>query len=361
MKLRQSLKVIGILLLSVIWNEFAYYYVHFYLQNGFKWPAFDSASTGASQNYQSFTRILIIADTHIMGPIKSNWLDKWRREWEMQQSFKISNSIYKPDIIIFLGDLLDEGSYFRDSSFYKASEEFDRIFKFDESRQKRIVIAGNHDVGFHDRMTEFPFILHRFASKYETTTSIELAKFNKLNIISSNSMAFYNDQCSVCSEAISATNQISRYLDRERNTILEEYSEPILLTHIPLYRKDDAHCDHPYSMEHSANEQGRDVLHKEASQFLLKRLRPRLIISGHTHMNCKIRHTAEKTAKVSEELTVTSYNHKYALKEPGFLLMNANSTHIYTKSCSLIDEKIVATVYIATLILICSIIFKSHP
>jgi len=66
---------------------------------------------------RKFTRILVLADTHIMGPVKSVMIDKWRREWQMRQAFSISLRVYDPDVIIFMGDLFDEASFSWDKSF----------------------------------------------------------------------------------------------------------------------------------------------------------------------------------------------------------------------------------------------------
>lgn len=347
------LEIITLASLSFLWNEFAYYYFQFYLQNGFKWP---NSETSDVTDYQSFTRIMAIADTHIMGPRRSYLIDKYIREWQMQKAFQISNAIYKPDIIIFLGDIFDEASVSSGHIFEEATKDFDRIFSIDKAKQKRIIIPGNHDVGFHNYMKRVPYALNRFEEKYGATPNIEMAKFNDLNIVSSNSMSFYNDSCAFCSEAIMATNQIARFIATEFQYRHAEFSRPILLTHIPLYRDNDSNCEYPNSMKERVklkNVEGKDVIHEDASKFLLKRLNPRLVLSGHSHMNCKIRHN-----RIVEEITVTSFNQKYAEGIPGFLLVNANRTHLYTKKCDLLDARLVFTIYTAILAMILFRIFQ---
>lgn len=331
----------------VLWCEYGYYFYTFYSKcQG--WP-----EPPAKPNFNSpnLTHILVISDTHIMGSKKSIWIDKLRREWQMSQSFKISNKIFQPDVIIFLGDILDEGSFSYQDKFESASRDFERIFLDKSSSsckaQKRIILLGNHDVGEHDRMITFPFLLDRFNRRFGSTTSAELTRIGDLNIVSVNSMAIYNDSCPFCRETRSALRTISKELAESSST----HSRPLVLTHFPLYRNDDTVCEYPKSMSEKVkreNVEGVDVLHKHSSNLILDLLRPRLILSGHTHMDCSLRHPVDGAGQKIEELTVSSYSHKYAEDRPSFLLISANSTQLLTKRCGLVDEYVILTVYILT-------------
>lgn len=291
-----------------------------------------------------------------MGPIKSVWMDKLRREWQMKQSFKISNSIYEPDIVVFLGDILDEGSYSNDESFDRACDDFFRIFSVDRSKQEVHIIPGNHDVGFHDHMLRYPYLLDRFSKKFGTTSNVQLIESRKvgsLELVMMNSMSFNNDGCPFCTLAIQEINRIASHIER-MNKVID--SRPIVFKHIPLYRRNDSSCKYPQSMADRVvkpNIEGEDVIHEATSRFILDSLRPRLVISGHTHMQCSTTHRlSESTQETIEELTITSYNHKYAELEPGFLLLSANSTHLYTQHCGLVNEYIICLIYIIMLLLI---------
>lgn len=345
-----------LLAISVLWCEVGYYYFIFKV-NCSDWPGPEDSDNG---NQEKLTRMLILADTHIMGPVKSVYIDKLRREWQMKQAFSISNKIYRPDVIIILGDLLDEGSFSHDKEFHEAVEDFDRIFSYDKTHQERIIIAGNHDVGFHNQMILYPYLMKRFREKYFATSNIELvnsSKFRKLNIVASNSMSFYNDSCPFCAQSVAATNSLQFNFEQMKKDKSNSFSAPILLIHIPLYRQDDRTCEYPTSMSETVkkkNIQGEDVLHEDISNFLLERLKPRLILSGHTHMKCDTVHPVPSDqTKSIEELTISSYNHKYAEKRPGFLLMSVNSTHIFKKHCNLVEEWVIASVYLVSFITIC--------
>lgn len=344
--------------LSILWCEVGYYYYLFnYSCKG--WP--EPSLQNGSENY---TRVLVLADTHIMGPIKSVRLDKWRREWQMKQAYAISNRIYEPELVLFLGDIFDEASFSREETFEKNCDDFDRIFPIDKTRQDRVIIPGNHDVGFHDQMINYPYLLRRFQQKYKSTASLSLMVLKNFNVVLSNSMSFYNDSCPFCSQSIAELNIISDYLDEKRKATGIDYSAPLLLTHIPLYRLDDTRCEYPSSLQEKVkkpNMEGEDVMHLTPSKLLVEKLKPRLILSGHTHMDCRTAHSySDQMDQVVDELTISSYNHKYAEKRPSFLLMSINSKEVYTRHCYLVEEWIIMIVYIATFLIIITRLSISH-
>lgn len=341
---------------AILWCEYGYYY-YVFLVSCPGWPI--------RSNDANMTKIMVISDTHIMGRRKSYRIDKLRRHSEMAQSFAISNYIFEPEVIMFLGDILDEGSTAPNVHFEEEIQEFNRIFPHNPMVQDRIIIAGNHDVGYHDRMVMIPYALDRFRSKLLCTGHVNIipAKENRnLNIIVTNSMSFYNDSCEFCAHSKAISNQLSEHLEQQKRKDPEQFASPILLTHIPLYRRNDEACQYPSSMRDRVkidNEEGKDTLHKNASEFLLQKFRPRLVLSGHTHMNCEIFHEYPTTklqkenGKKIREITLTSYNHKYAETLPAFLLITANATTFQTQTCNLVNEYLIASVYVILLIIIC--------
>lgn len=50
-------------------------------------------------------KALIIADTHLLGPRKGHWLDKWRREWQMHRGYQTIITLHQPDAVFLLGEL----------------------------------------------------------------------------------------------------------------------------------------------------------------------------------------------------------------------------------------------------------------
>lgn len=332
------------LILGVLFAEYGcYYFVSHISCRG--WP--DNL-----QNESAATlRLMLIADTHIMGPVKSVWIDKTRREWQMKQAFQIFKQTYRPDVIVFLGDLFDEGSFSRDDTFKTFHQDFQRIFHL-EPEEKRIIIPGNHDVGWHDTMVTFPYLLDRFSELYRTTKSLGIinpSEMKHLNLLVANSMSFHNDTCNVCSTSLKATNSISSELSRKRHKYGANFSSPILFHHIPLFRADDGNCDLADKTTR-INREGQDVLHRSSSQFILEKLDPRLVISGHTHMHCRTKHTFNN--KTYEEMTISSFNHKYAESKAGFGLLSLDLYQTKFRHCYLLDEWVLILTYMLTLFII---------
>lgn len=335
---RTYIKCFIILSTSVCWCEWLYY--HYVIQ--IECPGWPKVSA-------NMTKILIISDTHIMGGHKSYRIDKWRREWEMHQSFRISTEYFEPNLIINLGDMLDEGSIYDPKNFETSVADYHRTFKSNHFSSKTIYVPGNHDIGPHTLITMYPFFIGRFSHEFNSTEFIELIEINNdISLVVVNSMLLH-DECSFCRTTDEILNQMSKKLRYERMT------KPILLTHVPLYRPDDTSCDKPLDIsQYEDRWEGHEVLSRRKSRLLLESLSPRLVLSGHSHKNCKINHefgTSSSSRSVCEEITLTSYNHKFDEK-PKFLLMSANSTHASTNHCYLISEYHILSVYLASVIVI---------
>lgn len=339
------LESILILAVSALLCDYgSYYYVSLFSCSGWS-DKHEDVSNRSS-------RFMLIADVHIMGHVKSYWIDKTIREWQMKQAFKILNKAYKPDVVVFLGDLFDEGSFSSNERFQIYSEQFQQIFPLDPE-QKLIVIPGNHDVGYHHTMIRFPFLLYRFSNLYNSTESINQVDprlVNNHNVLVSNSMSFYNDSCDYCSVAILDANAISSKLKTQRLKEQADFSEPVLFHHIPLYRTDDLNCDLSNKLNSKNNEEGHDVLHRAVSEFILRKLEPRLVISGHSHMFCLTNHTVDQ--RTYKEVTITSFNYKYAETKPGFALLSLSTHNHSIQHCYLIDEWILVSIYTLAVIVV---------
>lgn len=104
-------------------------------------------------------RAMLIADTHLLGPIRGHWLDKLRREWQMHRSFQTAVNIFQPGIIFVLGDVFDEGDIVNQREFRRYVIRFERLFRPPSDTQMYSII-GNHDAGFHYRY-------HNWAQKFQ--------------------------------------------------------------------------------------------------------------------------------------------------------------------------------------------------
>ena len=325
------------------------------------WPGYENGQPESN----NITKILVIADPHIMGPYKSYSIDKLRREWQMHQSFRFSTSSLEPDVIVFLGDLLDEGYYSSSSRFDKSCLEFEDVFlDYSRTPAKRVVVVGNHDAGFHYDILENQRPLARFMSRFGTfdlISRLSKSELEYLNLLVVNSMLFYDESSPYHETSTLWLNKFALMLDAERKSQKSTFISPIIFKHMPLYRGDDSACTYPESLAHKAktqNEEGVDVLHRRATNLLLTKLKPRLVVSGHTHAKCSLQHKVDFGSastghdwKFVKELTVPSYNHKYAEYKPGYLLLTVTPTDIYTKNCDMIDEMPILLVYSSMIVI----------
>ncbi len=65
----------------------------------------------------------------------------------LAKTFTQANAYVKPDWILFLGDIFDEGLSATDNEFERYFERFNSIFNYKNYEQQCIIIPGDNDVG----------------------------------------------------------------------------------------------------------------------------------------------------------------------------------------------------------------------
>ena len=85
------------LLIAFVFCEYAIYFV---VLSRCAWPELGSDAV----------RALVLADPHILGSAHGAWIDRLRREWQMERAFQTALSLFDPDVVFILGDLFDEGA-----------------------------------------------------------------------------------------------------------------------------------------------------------------------------------------------------------------------------------------------------------
>ncbi|ESO04966.1 hypothetical protein HELRODRAFT_185536 [Helobdella robusta] len=115
--------------------------------------SFDLASlqwTHLNTTDQKTLKILFVADPQIVGLVNEHWLLGYITRWDcdryIKNGFSRALEHVKPDVIIFLGDLFDEGSRATDTQYATYVERFSNIF-VDPYLIRRIYIPGDNDVG----------------------------------------------------------------------------------------------------------------------------------------------------------------------------------------------------------------------
>ncbi|XP_075973240.1 metallophosphoesterase 1-like isoform X2 [Anticarsia gemmatalis] len=276
-------------LFTTIYCEHLIYYI---VAAQCSWPVIDNIEN------EKPLKAFILADTHLLGPRKGHWLDKWRREWQMHQAYEAIVMLHKPDVIFVLGDLFDEGEWSNEKQFEAYVDRFYKLFPVPEDTVMHVV-AGNHDIGFHNYIRKGD--AQRF-SKMLNSSIVQFMNIKENHFVLINSMAMEGDRCNMCTKARNDILKIAGILKCAENPafcydgIMKiNYSRPILMQHFPLHRLSDADCtesDAPPLPEREKRFRFKlDCLSAEATEFLATKIKPRVVFGGHTHHGCLLRHT----------------------------------------------------------------------
>ncbi|XP_048512701.1 uncharacterized protein LOC105693240 [Athalia rosae] len=200
------------------------------------------------------TRVLFVADPQILGVQNEKYfgasLAIWDSDSYLKKTFSRALKHSRPHVIVFLGDLMDEGHIAPTEDFELYKQRFDDIFQTPDHVMK-IYIPGDNDIGGEEDMVS-SHINERFEFTYSqpdtlTYKSSNFFKVNRLThlIPQAPNDAFLNDYT-------------------ERNTT------NIVLSHMPLLFSPGSFV-----------------------QNVVKKLSPQLIFTAHDH---KAMHTSLDTA-----------------------------------------------------------------
>ncbi|XP_073187723.1 metallophosphoesterase 1 isoform X3 [Lepidochelys kempii] len=318
------LKLLCLVALVLIFCEFLIYYVVIFQCH---WPEVKiEAHRSSKQSSASVLKAMFLSDTHLLGEIKGHWLDKLRREWQMERAFQTALSLLVPDIVFILGDVFDEGKWSFSQAWADDVRRFQKMFRHPVCTELMVVV-GNHDIGFHYEMTAYK--LKRFAKVFNFTSG-KLITRKGVNFVMVNSVALEGDGCTICSRAEAKLMKLSHKLNCSQQ-------------HYPLYRRNDAECaGEDSALPEEKNipfKEKYDVLSREASQKLLWWFHPRLILSGHTHSACEVLHNGK-----IPEISVPSFSWRNR-NNPSFIMGSITPTNFSLYKCFLPLESRVVTIY----------------
>lgn len=314
--------------------EFLVYYITLYICD---YPPTTTPQQVEGGGHQ--LKVMILADTHLLGSRNGHWLDKLRREWQMHRAFQTAISYFTPDAVFFLGDLFDEGKWCPPDEFAAYVERFRSLFAVDPKITKVGVVAGNHDIGFHYAVS--PYLDKRFRTAFRTR-NVRHIRLRNVTFILINSVAFEGDGCFLCADAAKALVKVGKELCNNNTSSEENCEQPVLLTHYPLFRESDEFCDEPDEApkeeKYTRFREGWDCLSQEATDFILDTLRPRLVFSGHTHHGCQTQHGN------FTEWTVASFSWRNK-QNPSFLLARLSGQSAAVSKCFMPQENHVYLIY----------------
>ncbi|XP_032510223.1 metallophosphoesterase 1 isoform X4 [Phocoena sinus] len=338
------LRLTAIVLAVLLFCEFLIYYLVIFRCS---WPAVKTpADAGGLGTPEPVLRAMFLADTHLLGAVRGHWLDKLRREWQMERAFQTALWLLQPEVVFILGDVFDEGKWSSSQAWADDVGRFWKIFRHPPHVQLRAV-AGNHDIGFHYQMNTYK--IKRFEKVFNPE---RLFSWKGINFVMVNSVALEGDGCDICSGAEAELLEISHRLNCSRKEHRPQEcgdrqrlpaSAPILLQHFPLYRRNDANCSGedaaPPDEKYTPFKERYDALSQEASRKLLWWLRPRLVLSGHTHSACEVLHGAGVL-----EVSVPSFSWRNR-NNPSFIMGSVTPTEYALAKCYLPCEDTVLTTY----------------
>ncbi|EDO47325.1 predicted protein [Nematostella vectensis] len=346
----RRLKCMAIFTLFVF--GFCEWFIYYIVLYQCSWP---KLSPEKPTDAKGALRVMMLADTHLLGPIDGHWFDKLRREWQMRRTFQTALTLFRPEAVFVLGDLFDEGMACSDEEFEDYFARFNRLFYHPDDIEFHVVF-GNHDIGFHDR----------FKRAFNIPPA-QLLRIKGNLFVFVNSIGLEGDSCSMCNETVSALYNIASRLHCDRNhqkrTVLDDgvlgklrfdkileceiprnSPAPILIQHYPLYRPNEADCigpDAPPPDKRTETNRPRwEVVSQEASSFLLSTLQPRLVVSGHTHHGCYLVHEGG-----IPELTIPSFSWRNR-NNPSFILAVITPENYVLGKCFMPEESTVIYIYI---------------
>ncbi|KAI0223667.1 hypothetical protein LSAT2_025156 [Lamellibrachia satsuma] len=159
LKLRRNpVKVATFLLVAVVFfNE----YIVYVLQS-WTWPSLTPSSARSPEDEE---RILFVADPQIVG-VHDTYVNPQLAIYDcdryLAKTFQYAFNHVQPDVVIFLGDLMDEGSNANGAEYKLYVQRFHQIFSKSTSHVKHVYLPGDNDVGGEMWDERVSFKVNRF-------------------------------------------------------------------------------------------------------------------------------------------------------------------------------------------------------
>lgn len=234
----------------------------------------------------------------------------------LKRNFKSLSKNLKPDSIIFLGDLLDNGRSSSDDYYANEVRRFYSIFKnYNDIPDDNFLtdLPGNHDIGWKSGVKK-----HSVERFYKNFGKSKLYELSGVLFVPLNTLSLSNDE----DEAIYST---PRAMLNEVST-LSKTKPRVLLTHVPLMRPKDADCGpnrESSSFPIAQGYQFQTVLDDGLTREILQKIQPDYIFSGDDHDYCEISHSyvnAKGADCEALEVTVKSISMTMGIDKPAIQL-----------------------------------------
>lgn len=301
------------------------------------------------------THVLLIADPHIdqcshasRGPSPS-WLTRLVVDLNLRKNW-LASLQHKPDVIVFLGDMMDNGRHLMSDEEYETYyQRFKNIFK-EERNVPQYFIPGNHDIGLDFSPSFSPHAYARYTSHFGVPNfEISLANHTLIMFDApgyADENAKRHAQKKSVEEWVPMPGRSLQFMkkfasakfhftpDKNKNKNLispfeATHTDPVILfSHIPLYRQDGKSCGplrERGTLRPGAGHGYQNTLAKHASQRLVQALKPIAIFSGDDHDYCEYTHHFELLDPPHQfipEISVRTISMSMNVRRPGFQLLS---------------------------------------
>ncbi|KAH9978753.1 Metallo-dependent phosphatase-like protein [Lactifluus volemus] len=337
---RYSLRTIRIVWVALIlWSEIGVFIVS---SARCYWP---DPPTG--QGKGNVTHILLVADPQILNersyPERNSLLRAASRifvDMNLRKAWRVARST-RPQTVIFLGDMLDNGFANMPISEYLAyARRFRSIFPTSPSLPV-YYLPGNHDVGLGDGGDTSADARARYAVTFGPLSQYVALGGHSLLMIDAPALVDEDWRRDRAGE--NRTDGLPHNLIHLQQARAQQgFDTPLILfSHIPLYRPPYSDCGRlreKGSIPVARGEGYQTLLSPETSQLLLNTLRPSLIFSGDDHDYCEYTHHFLESS--IPEVTVKSLSIAMGVRRPGFQLLSLfEETRISAyRPCALPDQ-----------------------
>lgn len=151
-----------------------------YLVCPLSWPSLSFTST-----QQRFFKVLVVADPQILGEKNEKPFARWDNDRYLSKTYAKAHSYISPDLVIFLGDIMDEGHISHDEHFYKYMARVRQIFQLDKLPPQQVLfLPGDNDIGGEEDEVSLNklnrFNNHFNVSHFSVRGGIQFVLVNKL-------------------------------------------------------------------------------------------------------------------------------------------------------------------------------------
>ncbi|KAJ8495385.1 hypothetical protein ONZ45_g12884 [Pleurotus djamor] len=301
----RALRILG--LLTVVWGELGSYLSVLWTC---RWPD-DELRNGAD-----VTHVLLIADPQVRFPLHAiesdaSWFGEFLYDTNLRKNWYAARHM-KPDLVIFLGDMLASGKYAKEQAEFSAYvQKFHSIFKR-TSEIPMYFTPGNNDIGMGTSPSMVKPARHHYVehfghfNQHLTVRNHSFVILDAPGLVDEDYQRYaqqldFSEWDPLPQGPIEFVKDIKEARDGHRPTIL--------FSHIPLARPDVASCG-------PLRERG--TIHRN----------PSIVFSGDNRDYCDYVHLdPEGRVPSVREVTVKSFSPSPHILRPGFQLLSLTTPH----------------------------------